>query len=40
MTDELSERYGELLAGAYDGVERIVRNAYNTLCHSPGGFRS
>jgi hypothetical protein len=37
--DELSERYGELLAGAYDCVDRIVLNAYNTLCHSPGGFR-
>jgi hypothetical protein len=40
MTDELSERYGELLAGAYDCVDRIVLNAYNPLCHSPGGFRS
>jgi hypothetical protein len=36
--DELSERYGELLAGAYDCVDRIVLNAYNSLCHSPGGF--
>src|SRR6266496_2299428 len=39
MTDELSKRYGELLAGAYDCVDRIVLNAYNTLCHNPGGFR-
>jgi hypothetical protein len=37
--DELSERYGELLQGSYDCVDRIVLNAYNTLCHSPGGFR-
>ena len=39
MTDELSERYGQLLAGSYDCVDRIVLNAYNTLCYSPGGFR-
>src|SRR5512132_4731574 len=38
--DELSERYGGLLAGSYDCVDRIVLNAYNTLCHSPGGFRT
>jgi hypothetical protein len=37
--DELSERYGELLAGAYDCVDRIVLNAYFSLGHSPGGFR-
>jgi len=40
MTDELSERYGELLYGAYDCVDRIVLNAYHPLCYSPGGFRS
>jgi hypothetical protein len=39
MTDELSERYGELLTGAYDCVDRIVLNAYFTLGHNPGGFR-
>jgi hypothetical protein len=39
MTDELSERYGELLAGAYDCVDRIVLNAYFSLGHHPGGFR-
>ena len=38
--DELSERYGGLLAGAYDCVDRIVLNAYNSLCYSPGGFRA
>jgi hypothetical protein len=37
--DELSERYGELLAGSYDCVDRIVLNAYFSLGHSPGGFR-
>jgi hypothetical protein len=39
MTDELSKRYGELLAGAYDCVDRIVLNAYFPLGHNPGGFR-
>jgi hypothetical protein len=38
--DELSEQYAELLQGSYDCVDRIVLNAYNSLCHSPGGFRS
>jgi hypothetical protein len=37
--DELSERYGELLYGAYDCVDRIVLNAYFPLGHNPGGFR-
>jgi len=37
--DELSERYGGLLAGAYDCVDRIVLNAYFSLGHNPGGFR-
>jgi len=39
MTDELSKRYGELLAGAYGCVDRIVLNAYFWLGHNPGGFR-
>ena len=39
MTDELSKRYGELLTGAYDCVDRIVLNAYFSLGHHPGGFR-
>jgi hypothetical protein len=37
--DELSERYGELLQGSYDCVDRIVLNAYHPLGHNPGGFR-
>jgi hypothetical protein len=37
--DELSERYGELLQGSYDCVDRIVLNAYFSLGHNPGGFR-
>ncbi len=39
VVDGFSERYGDLLAGSYDCVDRIVLNAYNSLCHSPGGFR-
>jgi hypothetical protein len=37
--DELSERYGRLLHGSYDCVDRIVLNAYFPLGHNPGGFR-
>jgi hypothetical protein len=40
MTDELSESYRELLDGRYDCVDRIVLNAYDPLCYSPGGFRT
>ena len=39
MADELTERYRHLLDGCYDCVDRIVLNAYNTLCYSAGGFR-
>src|SRR5665213_1857723 len=39
MGDQLSERYGDLLTGSYDCVDRIVLNAYFSLAHSPGGFR-
>lgn len=39
MADELTERYRDLLQGSYDCVDRIVLNAYNSLCHSAGGFR-
>jgi hypothetical protein len=38
--DELSERYGQLLAGSYDCVDRIVLNAYFPLGHNAGGFRT
>jgi hypothetical protein len=40
MLDPLSESYRELLEGSYDCVDRIVLNAFNPLCHSPGGFRT
>jgi hypothetical protein len=39
MADELTERYRDLLQGSYDCVDRIVLNAYSTLCYSAGGFR-
>src|SRR5256885_14012295 len=39
MVDGFSQRYGDLLAGSYDCVDRIVLNAYYPLGHSPGGFR-
>jgi hypothetical protein len=40
VPDELSARYGDLLTGCYDCVDRIVLNAYFSLGHSPGGFRT
>jgi hypothetical protein len=38
MGDGFSRRYGDLLAGSYDCVDRIVLNAYYPLGHNPGGF--
>ncbi len=40
MVDGVSERYGDLLSGSYDCVDRVVLNAYFSLGHSPGGFRT
>jgi hypothetical protein len=40
MTDDFAARYGDLLTGSYDCVDRIVLNAYFTLGHNPGGFRT
>ena len=40
VVDEFSARYGDLLSGTYDCVDRIVLNAYFSLGHSPGGFRT
>ena len=37
-TDELSKQYADLLDGSYNCVDRIVLNAYCTLCHSAGGL--
>ena len=39
MVDELTTRYGDLLSGSYDCVDRIVLNAYFGVGHNPGGFR-
>jgi hypothetical protein len=39
VDDELTERYGDLLTGSYDCVDRIVLNAYFSVGHNPGGFR-
>jgi hypothetical protein len=38
--DGFSERYGNLLFGSYDCVDRVVLNAYYPLGHNPGGFRT
>jgi hypothetical protein len=40
MTDLFSERCGDLLTGSYDCVDRIVLNAYYSMGHAPGGFRT
>jgi hypothetical protein len=40
VADDFSQRYGDLLAGSYDCVDRVVLNAYFPLGHSPGGFRT
>src|SRR6476661_738680 len=39
MADDFSARYGDLLNGSYDCVDRIVLNAYYPMGHGPGGFR-
>jgi len=39
VADDLSERYGDLLTGSYDCVDRVVLNAYFSMGHNPGGFR-
>jgi len=40
VADDFSERYGDLLTGSYDCVDRIVLNAFFPLGHNPGGFRT
>jgi hypothetical protein len=39
VADDFTERYGELIDGSYDCVDRVVLNAYFPLGHGPGGFR-
>ena len=40
MADDFTARYGDLLAGCYDCVDRVVLNAFFPIGHNPGGFRS
>jgi hypothetical protein len=40
VADDFCERYGDLLTGSYDCVDRIVLNAFFPLGHNPGGFRT
>ena len=40
MTDLFSERCSDLLTGSYDCPDRIVLNAYYSMGHAPGGFRT
>ena len=40
MADDFCGRYGDLLTGSYDCVDRVVLNAYFPLGHNPGGFRT
>lgn len=35
----MNSSYDDLLEGTYDCVDRLVLNAFNPLCHTPGGFR-
>jgi hypothetical protein len=39
MADDFSVRYGDLLTGSYDCVDRIVLNAFYPLGYQPGGLR-
>jgi len=39
VADDFCGRYGDLLTGSYDCVDRIVLNAYFPLGHNPGGLR-
>jgi hypothetical protein len=40
VADGFSKRYGDLLYGSYDCVDRIVLNAYHPMGYQPGGFRT
>jgi hypothetical protein len=39
VADDFCERYGDLLTGSYDCVDRVVLNAFFPMGHNPGGFR-
>jgi len=40
VADDFTERYGDLINGSYDCVDRVVLNAFFSIGHNPGGFRS
>src|SRR5262249_37703672 len=40
VAEDFCGRYGDLLPGSYDCVDRIVLNAFFPLGHNPGGFRT
>ncbi len=40
MADDFSLRYGDLLTGSYDCVDRIVLNAFFPLGYQAGGLRT
>jgi hypothetical protein len=39
VADDFTERYGDLISGSYDCVDRVVLNAFFPIGHNPGGFR-
>lgn len=39
FTDDFTGHYGEFLDTTYRCVDRIILNAYCSLCCTPGGFR-
>jgi hypothetical protein len=39
VADDFAGRYGDLIKGSYDCVDRVVLNAYFSVGHNPGGFR-
>jgi signal transduction histidine kinase len=39
VADDFTERYGNLINGSYDCVDRVVLNAFFSIGHNPGGFR-
>jgi hypothetical protein len=39
VADDFTERYGDLLAGSCDCVDRVVLHAHYPRGHDPGGFR-
>ena len=40
MADDFSFRYGDLITGSYDCVDRVVLNAWYPMGVNPGGLRT